>query len=80
MDTIRGLCIGVSAHQKLDHLQALVRLLGYESVAVFGDCFDEARPAPPVPPSPPRGCACRAGRRGCACAGGALRGRQAPLG
>lgn len=42
VDTIRSLCIGVSAHQKLDHLQALVKLLGYESVAVFGDCFDEA--------------------------------------
>ncbi len=54
MDTIRGLCIGVSAHQKLDHLQALVRLLGYESVAVFGDCFDEARPRPfPTPPARP---------------------------
>lgn len=44
MDTIRSLCIGVSAHQKLDHLQSLVKLLGYESIAVFGDCFDEARP------------------------------------
>ena len=43
MDTIRSLCIGVSAHQKLDHLQSLVKLLGYESIAVFGDCFDEAR-------------------------------------
>lgn len=33
--------IGVSAHQKLDLLSSLVRLLGFESVAVFGDCFDE---------------------------------------
>ena len=41
MDTIRGMCIGISAHQKLDHLQQLVRLLGYESLCVFGDCFDE---------------------------------------
>ena len=44
MNTIRGLCIGVSAHQKLDNLSHLVRLLGYESLAVFGDCFDEVRP------------------------------------
>lgn len=44
MDTIRGLYIGVSAHQKLEHLTNLVKLLGYESVAVFGDCFDEAGP------------------------------------
>lgn len=43
VDTIRGLCIGISAHQKLEHLTALVRLLGYESVAIFGDCFDEVR-------------------------------------
>lgn len=41
VDTIRGMCIGISAHQKLDHLQQLVRLLGYESLCVFGDCFDE---------------------------------------
>jgi hypothetical protein len=40
-DTIRQLCIGVSAHQKLDLLASLVRLLGFESLAVFGDCFDE---------------------------------------
>ena len=41
MSTIRSLCIGISAHQKLDNLSGLVRLLGYESLAVFGDCFDE---------------------------------------
>ena len=40
-DTIRGLFIGISAHQKLEHLTSLVHLLGYESVAIFGDCFDE---------------------------------------
>lgn len=40
-DTLRQLCVGVSAHQKLDLLASLVRLLGYESLAVFGDCFDE---------------------------------------
>ena len=43
VETIRSLCIGISAHQKLDHLTSLVRLLGFESVAVFGDCFDEVR-------------------------------------
>ena len=41
MSTIRSLCIGISAHQKLENLSNLVRLLGYESIAVFGDCFDE---------------------------------------
>ena len=41
MSTIRSLCIGISAHQKLEHLSSLVTLLGYESLAVFGDCFDE---------------------------------------
>ena len=46
MSTIRSLCIGISAHQKLEHLSSLVTLLGYESLAVFGDCFDEARPLP----------------------------------
>ena len=45
MSTIRSLCIGISAHQKLEHLSGLVTLLGYESLAVFGDCFDEARPS-----------------------------------
>ncbi len=43
VSTIRSLCIGISAHQKLEHLASLVTLLGYESLAVFGDCFDEAR-------------------------------------
>ncbi len=41
VDTIRRQCIGVSAHQKLELLTALVRLCNYDSVAVFGDCFDE---------------------------------------
>jgi hypothetical protein len=41
VDTIRRQCIGVSAHQKLELLTSLARLCGYESVAVFGDCFDE---------------------------------------
>ena len=46
VSTIRSLCIGISAHQKLEPLSSLVTLLGYESLAVFGDCFDEARPLP----------------------------------
>ncbi len=49
VNTIRGLCIGVSAHQKLDNLSHLVRLLGYESLAVFGDCFDEVPASGPKP-------------------------------
>ncbi|CAL8464843.1 g4378 [Coccomyxa elongata] len=48
VSTIRSLCIGISAHQKLDNLSALVRLLGYESLAVFGDCFDEVSLLDPV--------------------------------
>ncbi|EFN57351.1 hypothetical protein CHLNCDRAFT_142716 [Chlorella variabilis] len=47
-ETIRQLCIGVSAHQKLDLLSGLVRLLGFESLAVFGDCFDEVVLLDPV--------------------------------
>ena len=47
VSTIRSLCVGVSAHQKLENLTHLVRLLGYESLAVFGDCFDEVRPSSP---------------------------------
>ena len=42
-DTIRSIYVGVSAHQKLELLSSLVKLLGYESLAVFGDCFDEVR-------------------------------------
>ncbi len=39
---------GISAHQKLDLLSELVRLLGYESVTLFGDCFDEVTLLDPV--------------------------------
>ena len=44
------LCLyaGISAHQKLDLLSELVQLLGYESVTVFGDCFDEVTLLDPV--------------------------------
>ncbi|CAL5229191.1 g12471 [Coccomyxa viridis] len=48
VSTIRSLCIGISAHQKLEHLASLVTLLGYESLAVFGDCFDEVVLLDPV--------------------------------
>mmetsp|Transcript_35212 Transcript_35212/g.78366 ORF Transcript_35212/g.78366 Transcript_35212/m.78366 type:complete len:519 (+) Transcript_35212:247-1803(+) len=48
VDTIRQLCIGISAHQKLDLLASLVRLLGYEGLTVFGDCFDEVTLLDPV--------------------------------
>jgi hypothetical protein len=41
VDTIRLLVIGISAHQKLELLERLLTQLGYESVTVFGDCFDE---------------------------------------
>mmetsp|Transcript_15009 Transcript_15009/g.26085 ORF Transcript_15009/g.26085 Transcript_15009/m.26085 type:complete len:518 (-) Transcript_15009:676-2229(-) len=47
-ETIRALCIGDSAHQKLELLRGLVQLLGYESLAVFGDCFDEVTLLDPV--------------------------------
>lgn len=40
--------IGESAHQKLDLLKGLVQLLGYESIAIFGDCFDEVTLLDPV--------------------------------
>jgi hypothetical protein len=40
--------IGISAHQKLEHLTGIVKLLGYESVCVFGDCFDEVTLLDPV--------------------------------
>jgi hypothetical protein len=43
LDTIRLLVIGVSAHQKLELLERLVTQLGYDSLTVFGDCFDEVR-------------------------------------
>lgn len=47
-ETVRSLCLGISAHQKLDHLSNLLRLLGYDSLAVFGDCFDEVVLLDPV--------------------------------
>eukprot|EP00887_Chlorella_sp_A99_P004627 scaffold4.g4627.t1 len=47
-ETIRGLYVGVSGHQKLDALSHLLRLLGFDSLAVFGDCFDEVVLLDPV--------------------------------
>eukprot|EP01023_Acetabularia_acetabulum_P069215 TRINITY_DN9976_c0_g1_i1.p1 TRINITY_DN9976_c0_g1~~TRINITY_DN9976_c0_g1_i1.p1 ORF type:complete len:537 (+),score=79.02 TRINITY_DN9976_c0_g1_i1:225-1835(+) len=47
-ETIRTMMIGVSAHQKLQKLLSLVQLLGYESIAIFGDCFDEVNYLDPV--------------------------------
>jgi hypothetical protein len=41
---IATLLIGRSVHQKLELLQRLVVGLGWESLTVFGDCFDEVRP------------------------------------
>uniref|UniRef100_A0A383W9H0 Uncharacterized protein n=1 Tax=Tetradesmus obliquus TaxID=3088 RepID=A0A383W9H0_TETOB len=48
VDTIRLLVIGISAHQKLELLERLLTQLGYESVTVFGDCFDEVTLLDPV--------------------------------
>lgn len=40
-DVIRRLHVGHSAQQKLELLEQLCISCGYQSVAVFGDCFDE---------------------------------------
>lgn len=40
--------IGISAHQKLEKLLGIVQLLGYQSLPVFGDCFDEVTFLDPV--------------------------------
>ncbi|MEW5306746.1 MAG: hypothetical protein WDW36_009189 [Sanguina aurantia] len=48
VDTVRLLTLGVSAHQKMELLSSLVQLLGYESLCVFGDCFDEVTLLDPV--------------------------------
>jgi hypothetical protein len=48
LDTIRLLCVGISAFQKLELLKSLLQLLGWESVTVFGDCFDEVTLLDPV--------------------------------
>ena len=48
IDSIISLHIGVSAHQKLERLKSLMELFGYESLAIFGDCFDEVPLLDPV--------------------------------
>lgn len=45
---IRNLYIGVSTSQKMELLKEIVHCVGYESVAVFGDCFDECPLLDPV--------------------------------
>ena len=47
-ELIRSLCIGISAHQKLDHLSSLLQLLGFDSLALFADCIDEISLLDPV--------------------------------
>ena len=39
---------GISAFQKLELLQSLLKLLGYDDLTVFGDCFDEVTLLDPV--------------------------------
>lgn len=48
IDAIRNVYIGVSAHQKLEKLKSLLELMGFESMAIFGDCFDEVTLLDPV--------------------------------
>ena len=44
----RAMQIGISAHQKLEKLSAIVECMGYQSIPVFGDCFDEVTYLDPV--------------------------------
>ena len=44
----RAMQIGISAHQKLDKLRAIAECMGYMSLPVFGDCFDEVTFLDPV--------------------------------
>jgi energy-coupling factor transporter ATP-binding protein EcfA2 len=46
--TIRAVCTGISPFQKLDNVSALLKALGFESLVVFGDCFDEVSLLDPV--------------------------------
>jgi hypothetical protein len=46
--TVAALSIGVSPQQKLERLTALLRTLGYEGLAIFGDGFDEVGLLDPV--------------------------------
>lgn len=47
-ETVRAVCIGISPFQKLDNVSTLLRTLGFESLVVFGDCFDEVSLLDPV--------------------------------
>lgn len=47
-ETIRSIAIGISAHQKLEKLTSLLKALGYEGLAIFGDGFDEVGLLDPV--------------------------------
>jgi hypothetical protein len=44
----RQVHVGISAHQKLDKLLEVVKLIGYQSLCIFGDCFDEVTLLDPV--------------------------------
>lgn len=46
--TIRAVCLGISPFQKLDNVSTLLKALGFESLVVFGDCFDEVSLLDPV--------------------------------
>ncbi|EFJ51141.1 hypothetical protein VOLCADRAFT_87918 [Volvox carteri f. nagariensis] len=48
LELLAGLLDQLFTSQKLELLAGLVRLLGYEAVAVFGDCFDEVTLLDPV--------------------------------
>jgi hypothetical protein len=44
----RQVHVGISAHQKLEKLLEVVRLIGFQSLCIFGDCFDEVTLLDPV--------------------------------
>lgn len=44
----RQVHVGISAHQKLDKLLEVVKILGFQSLCIFGDCFDEVTLLDPV--------------------------------
>jgi len=48
VEAIRSMYVGQSANQKLERLKLIVELLGFESLVVFGDCFDEVSYLDPV--------------------------------
>ena len=40
---MRSLSLGIGAAQKLELLSRVAVAAGFDGVAIFGDCFDEAR-------------------------------------